>query len=394
MNKNGMDIFFEDIEIPDIVQKKAQEAFLKIHLEKEGDNMEEMKNNRHKNKHYFWQKKAAAIVLAALVGGGSITALARVYMNWSHGMQAQMNVSNEQMLELQDTEGTLVSFPAVSDTRGDITVSAAQCLLDDNNIKVALYVEGYELESSIKPKLDNLSILLDGQPVYNYEWYFYSGIDFDDKGNPVMADGSEALMDAEGGIIPNYQIDGKMEIDINLSPVDENGKAVTDLAGKVITIQMDNFGENTGTWTLEWALESGSEAVEVELNEVLGNSGATVTKVELSPISAKIYYDFPMTEIQDMVLDENGSTIESTDFAEPPEFVGIKMTDGTVYTGILNGGTYSYEDMDSSIFIAKISLSRVINPEEVQSLLFLRDDIMIEGENEITENDCYVVDVK
>lgn len=145
--------------------------------------------------------------------------------------------------------------------------------------------------------------------------------------------------------------------------------------------------------TLEWTLEGTGAVVEKELDEVLGNSKATVKAVQISPISIKVSYDFAPQLIYDVGVDENGKKVEYSDYAEPPKFVGVKMVDGTLYTEINDGGTFGYEDAESSMFTAKVSLRGVINPEEVQSLLFIRDDIT-QTEEGITEEQCYVVDIK
>lgn len=370
MKKNSLDILLQDVEIPNIVQEKAQKAFSQIHMQIEEGNIQGMENKKCKKKSRFLHTKAAAVIAAVFVGGGSMTALGAACMHWSQGLQTKMNVSEEQMLELQNAENTPVSFPQVSDTQGDITVSVAQCLVDENDVQVALYVEGYELEC--EPELERLTILLDGQRVGNCEWSFY----------------------ATDGSLKQQAADGRLELDLRLSPVDENGKAVTNLIGKNIDIQLENLGEHTGVWNLNWTLESTSAVMEAQVNEVLGNSGATVCSVKVSPMSVKIYYDFPRQEIQQVVAGENGMDKEYTTTAEPPRFVGIKMTDGTVYTQMFNGGTFGYEDAASSIYVAKVSFSRIVNPEEVQSLLFLREDNAVTGENEITQADCYEVNIK
>ncbi|MCM1160685.1 MAG: sigma-70 family RNA polymerase sigma factor [Roseburia sp.] len=306
----------------------------------------------------------------------------------------QRMVCMEELPEGITEADTPLSFPEVSDTQGDITVSVAQCLLDENNIRLAFYVDGYGLDNSMEPELEYLNILLDGKPIYNYDWEFYSGIDWTDNREPVMADGSPVQENAKGEIIPNYQTaNGKMEIDLNMSPVDENGKSISALNGREITVFLQNFGEHAGTWTLKWTLGGADTTVEVKLNETLGNSGATVTAVKVSPISIHVYYDFAKRETMDSGVDENGNTIESADFAEPPRFVGLKMKDGTVYTRILDGGTYGYENGDASTYIAKVGISQVIDPKDVQSLLFLKDNDVVASEHKITEKECYVVDI-
>lgn len=393
MSKNGVDILLQDIEVPDIVQQKARNAFAQINMESKGENGKVMNGNKNRKVRPFWRTKAAAIVAAVVVGGGSMTALAAACIHWSDGMKGKMHVTEEQMMELQNSDDTPLSFPSATDTQGDITVSTAQCLLDENTIRAAFYVDGYELQEGAEPQLESLNILLDGEPANNYEWSFYTGIEWDENGNPSMADGS-AVKGTEHEILPNYRTaDGRMEIDVIMSPVDQNGKPLKNLAGKEITVQMENFGETMGTWTLEWTLEGTATVVEQELNEALGNSGATVTNVSLSPMSAKVCYDFAMKEVTEKIIDENGKETETVDYAEPPQFVGFKMTDGTVYTAITDGGTSGYEDKDSSLYVAEFRLSRIMNPKEVQSLLFLKDEIT-NVEQEITEEQCYVVNMK
>ena len=268
-------------------------------------------------------------------------------------------------------------------------------ILDKNDLKIGFYVEGYELENNVEPQLDSISIWLDGQVVYNYEWGFYNGIDWDENDNPIMADGSPVQEDAEGGIIPNYRTaDGKMEIDLNVSPMNEKGEHFSDLAGRNITIQMDNFGEHTGTWTLEWTLEGTTTTVDKTLQEALGNSGATVISANINPISITVSYDFKPQKIYETGIDENGNTVEIEDYAEPPKLIGVKLIDGTEYIGFSGGSTYGYDDIESGVYTAKVSLSRIMNPQEVESLLFLREDAEVTGEQEITLEQCYVVNIK
>ena len=185
-----------------------------------------------------------------------------------------------------------------------------------------------------------------------------------------------------------------MEIDLNVSPMNEKGEHFSDLAGRNITIQMDNFGEHTGTWTLEWTLEGTTTTVEKTLQEALGNSGATVISAKINPISITVSYDFKPQKIYETGIDENGNTVEIEDYAEPPKLIGVKLIDGTEYIGFSGGSTYGYDDIESGVYTAKVSLSRIMNPQEVESLLFLREDAEVTGEQEITLEQCYVVNIK
>ena len=211
-----------------------------------------------------------------------------------------------------------------------------------------------------------------------------------------MADGSPAQMDAEGGIIPDYyNAEGKMELDVRLSPVDGKGNDLSDLSGKTIAVQMNDFGDTAGTWRLEWTLGEEEGAVKAQPEAALGDSGATVTSVALFQTSAVICYDFPKQELQGKAVDENGNIVTFTEYAEPPAFVGLQMQDGTVCAeGLLSGGGSSgYINAEGDVFVTRVSFAKVIDPNQVQSLLFLKEEGSSDKTGSIAEH-CYVVDLK
>lgn len=51
-----------------------------------------------------------------------------------------------------------------------------------------------------------------------------------------------------------------------------------------------------GEWNLSWTLQGSSEIRKVELDEKIGNTGATIKSAEISPISARITMDWPYSE--------------------------------------------------------------------------------------------------
>ena len=55
MSKNSLDILMQDIEVPDVVQKKAQDAFAQIQLEKKGNQVKVMGNQNKKRTSHIWQ---------------------------------------------------------------------------------------------------------------------------------------------------------------------------------------------------------------------------------------------------------------------------------------------------------------------------------------------------
>ncbi|MCH5185701.1 MAG: hypothetical protein J1F64_06205 [Oscillospiraceae bacterium] len=382
MKEQELKNVLDNVEISEEIQNRISEKIQKAYSRKESN--------------YMKSKKKFVITAVAATLALGITAFAATYMNWSNGFLSSLNISKSQMEKLQNSDNPLVAMPEVSDAHDGITVSTAQCLFDGNVIHLSFYVEGYELDPAKEPELKHINVLFDGEQAYNYDWYFFNGIDWTDRENPVMADGTPVNKDENGNLIPNYRIaGGKMEIDLNLTPVDENGNRISeaDLKEKMITVIMRDFGDITGQWTLEWNLGSFEKGTEFTLNKELGNSNAKVTSAVLYSASAIINYDFPQTVIQSPVLDETGQSVETSDFAEPPAMVGVKLKDGTIYTDLQNGGTAGYENADTDEFTARINFSRIIDVDEIDSLLFLKGT-NDNAERNITEDDCYAVTVK
>lgn len=353
--------------------------------------LERTKNNRKEENIMKSRKRLVPIAIAATLALG-ITAFAAV-THWSSGFLQKMNISGEQMERLQDSDSSLVAMPNVSDTHDGITVSTAQCLFDGNSVRMSFYVEGYELNKTIEPELEYLNILLDGKIGHNYDWNFFDGIDWTNRKNPVMADGSPVQEDEDGNYIRNYRIaDSKMEIDLNWSPfVDGDGRlSGDDLSGKTITVIMQNFGDKQGKWTLEWTFDNLEQGKTFTLDYALGNTGAKVNEVTLYSASCVVKYDFPKKDIETDAYDENGKLYKTMDFAEPPALVGVKLKDGTVLADINDGGSNGYENGDLNEFVSRVNFSRIIETDEIDSLLFAKNQFKAK----LTENDCYAVKLK
>lgn len=352
--------------------------------------LEKVKKSQKTERPMKSKKKIITVAVAAtfLIGATVFAATSK----WSSGFMQNLRISKSQMEQLQNSESNLVAMPNVSDTQNGITVSTAQCLYDGNVMRMSFYVEGYELDPTQTPELEYLVILLDGEQGHNYDWNFYDGIDWTDRKNPVMADGSPVLEDENGNYIPNYRIaDGKMEIDLNWRPfVDNAGRlSAEEMANKTITILMKNFGKVPGQWKLEWNLGGLEQGTEFAVNTALGDTGATVKNVILHSASVIVNYDFPYTEISVDAYDENGHLSQTTDFAEPPALVGVKLKDGTVISELNDGGSTGYEK-DDKTFVARISFSSILDVSEIDALLFKKSDSQ-SRDTAFTEETCYTV---
>jgi hypothetical protein len=126
-----------------------------------------------------------------------------------------------------------------------------------------------------------------------------------------------------------------------------------------------------GSWVLEWTLQGCDDVYEADVeNGAIGDTGATLTHVELSPISAKVLIDFPKQEYEEEI--EGGGS--HTTWVEPADLRGVKLKDGTVYHyAWMGGGGYSgYRESDTICEMVRHG-SRVVDIDQVEYLLFFKD---------------------
>lgn len=131
--------------------------------------------------------------------------------------------------------------------------------------------------------------------------------------------------------------------------------------GKPIHIEVKNLGtvskaaytpDIDATWTFDFTLEASKQVRTVELSQPLGDSGATVTKAEISPISFYVEYHFPLQKVSiDNAMDSDGNAIQTTTFAEAPRITGVRLKDGTQLTGITQGGSEGYNTDDTDTYV-------------------------------------------
>lgn len=80
----------QDVEIPEVVRKKANQAFARIHAEQEkteADNRKVVSYNKKETERKAISKRKIAVVAAvAALATATVTAGAAAYMKWSAGM--------------------------------------------------------------------------------------------------------------------------------------------------------------------------------------------------------------------------------------------------------------------------------------------------------------------
>lgn len=90
-----------DVEIPEVVQKSADEAFDKIREMKKEEKIKSYPQKQTKEKAKFSKKKAAIIIAAATMAFASISAAA-AYLHWSDSLSEGMQITNELKQKLEE----------------------------------------------------------------------------------------------------------------------------------------------------------------------------------------------------------------------------------------------------------------------------------------------------
>ena len=146
-----------------------------------------------------------------------------------------------------------------------------------------------------------------------------------------------------------------------------------------------------GDWAFDLTLPGSDQAQTFELNAELDGSGATVSKAVLTPLSATISYDFPYEEETEIGTNENGEETVSHTFAEPPYFLGFRMKDGTDIR-MMGGGSSGYTGENDEIYQVVESYERVVDIDQIDSLLFKKSSP--QGERALTDEEMYIVPLR
>lgn len=374
MKKNkAMYTLQQDIKIPDIVETKADQTFARIQAEaKTGKEKIIVYDKKIRSP----KKKYAVLAMTAVLAVGTVSVYV-AYINWSQGLKEELQITQEQQESLQ--ENGMAAFADASVTDAGITVSALQSITDNYYTYLSFKVEGYHLEDGKQPDFENVSVTVDGKQDFSSGSSFYSGIVSDNDGMAVYADGSALETTEDGKIIEHYVMDdGSMEYHMVLAKGDEKGYFI----GKKLHVEFENLGtvakaeyfsDITGKWELDMTLGGADTSTIIQTGEQLGDTGLTLTSVELSPISIRAAYD--------------GTAVDQE--AEIPMITGLVFKDGTRIEGIYGGP--GSEVTEGSQHITSFALDRVIDPDQVVAVLIPKN---LEGSAEGQDTDYYQVAIQ
>lgn len=378
--KNGLDLLNQEIEIPDTVDRKAMEAFSRIRREASGTAKERQERADDGGRNIRtvgrrnWGRRTVVTILAAVMVLGTLTVALASYSRLSAGLKEFLGITdrqeqemiekNDPILDLVEERNTAVqaeetsaenAAEVISATDQGITVTVEQTVADNFVIMLACRIEGLESDS----ETGNLP-------------YFYPDLLLDGKDVHKSADMHSVLRE-DGSVEYDIVYRLKLYKEDALKPGEFFGKEISLLIDRVYTGKdyTEEEGDEgryiDGNWNLSWTL-GGAEDIRVEtLDEVLGDTGAAVKEVQVSPLSLTVIYEFP-EEIFTETTNEGNEAHISTD---PPLPCGIIMEDGTEYTSAeIFGGSSICRSQDNPdrVFVV-YALKTILDPDQVAGVL-------------------------
>lgn len=357
-----------DVEIPEVVLKKADDALAQIR--------ESTKPVRKAKKESRFQgglryAQAAAIACAVLVGAGGITVTAAVVHHlWSRGMQGNIQATEEQQKDLAE-QGMVTEGPDLSNmevTSEGITVKPTELVADGHFVHVAFQIAGYDLADGEEPCFEEVRVYTGEDENAEDGWVnmsgsFYNGIIANNNGEPVYEDGTPL---ESGDFAEHYKAeDGTLEYVMTLYKTDTDPEE--SLLGQTIHVLLKNLGTVKkaefmngidGTWKFDIPVNGENTAKSFELNTVLENANITVLSAAISPISIRV--DYEVTGELQVQEDDNGL----------PNVGGVVLKDGSRLLYLFNGGQSGYQEGSDTQAYLMAAFDRVIDVDQVQSLLF------------------------
>ena len=357
-----------DVEIPEAVLKKADDALAQI---RESTKPVRKAKKESRFQGGFRYAQAAAIACVVLVGAGGITVTAAVVHHlWSRGMQGNIQATEEQQKDLAE-QGMVTEGPDLSNmevTSEGITVKPTELVADGHFVHVAFQIAGYDLADGEEPCFEEVRVYTGEDENAEDGWVnmsgsFYNGIIANINGEPVYEDGTPL---ESGDFAEHYKAeDGTLEYVMTLYKTDTDPEE--SLLGQTIHVLLKNLGTVKkaefmngidGTWKFDIPVNGENTAKSFELNTVLENANITVLSAAISPISIRV--DYEVTGELQTQEDDNGL----------PAVSGVVLKDGSRLLYLFNGGQSGYQEGSDTQAYLMATFDRVIDVDQVQSLLF------------------------
>lgn len=295
-------------------------------------------------------------------------------------MQGNLQATEEQQKDLAE-RGRVTQFDqsaaqeeglnlsSMEVTSEGITVKPMELIADGHFVHAAFQVSGYDLADGEEPCFENVVVYTGEDENAQDGWVnmgggFYDGIVSNNNGEPVYEDGTPLASDETGNIVEHYKAaDGTLEYVMTLYKTDPDES----LLGQTLHVHFENLGtvEKTefmngigGTWEFDIPVSGKDAAKSCELNTALENVNVTVRSAAISPISIRV--DYEVTGELQTQEDDNGL----------PNVGGVVLKDGSRVLYLLNGGQSGYQKGSDTQAYLLATFDRVIDVDQVQSLLF------------------------
>ena len=285
------------------------------------------------------------IVTAVILILTIATAIAAGIGGWR--LDSMLGRTEEQKENYQETG--LLDEPQLSVEKNGVTVTLDQCVAVPQAAYIAFRVKGYPVQPGQEPGFGTIEC----QSVHGETFLGWSA--------------SFLSKETENGKYTYADENGDLLLYFIASPSDSD----VSLAGMEVRVILDDLGASAGKaedvipgvkgpWEFEWTLKGTDRRADLtDLNEPIGEDGCILTEAHLTPLSVDMRMTVPRELNAHSIMDD-----------AVPYLSGVRYADGTVLADLNNSGGGGYESRESSAYGERVTLNRVIEPEQVESLLF------------------------
>ncbi len=364
-------IFPQEIELSEIVLKKANLAFEQIRQE----DTDKMKKEKGKKS---FKVQAAAIAGICVLAAGSISAVSAIRHYWGRGMNGNIQATDSEQQTLTengiaDVYSEKTDYEALAVTENGITIAPETVVVDERIAYLSFKISGYDFEEGTEPGFETVDVYQgDSKEAEDSALItsggMYDGVVSDENGTPVYEDGSMLESTEDGSIISHYtDADGNLEYIMQASVAEENAS----LLGQTIHVNFKNLGTLSqaeflegaiGEWDFTIKLPDVSVATEFQVGQSIEGTGFVMDSVSISPVSMKVNYS--VNEAQQIKDDD----------LHIPEVKGIVLKDGTRLPYLIDGSSIGYTDDTMKKAYQIAGYDRVIDVDEVAALIVLNPD--------------------
>lgn len=363
---------------------------------------------------------AAALALVTLTGGAVFTrwskSMGTIYSAGEKEKQIAEKTGVSSMLETNADDTDVISV-----TDQGVTITAVQTIADQNYARLVFRVDGFDLPDGETPDVTIGSVRLAYGAVHcvNYLNGFFDGTVRNEEGEQVYADGSPLQYNSDGSPLLNYVAgDGSLEFYTTLTIPTPGAHIGNEVEVTIMSIGTTSRpGLVRGNWTLKWKLDGEKNILRSDPNAPIGDTGITLLKTEISPIAISVLLQVDGADLRtdktELLNHADPMLSEMLDQAAN-RFVGIRTKDGVLQLGLgltkasgfrtvygdyaVSNELQEYRDSvrknNAVLLRSSKQTNRIIDPEQVDAILFLKEYPCEKELSELTKEDLYLIPIQ